>query len=84
MCVHVCVYGGGLGGCEEEEEIVLKNAPLIFNRGARKDITDILFCGIHLPLKHFIAFYLSSAVKRVRVCVCAPLREWTQMSSLIV
>lgn len=67
MCV--CIGGGIRGGCEEEEEVVLKNAPLIFNRGARKDIADLLFCRIHLHLKHFIDFYLSSAVKRACMCV---------------
>lgn len=89
MCVCMHVWGGR-GGClgdsEEEEEVVLKNAPLIVNRGARKDISDLLFFRIHLHLKNIIAFYLSSAVKCACVCVrvCAPLHKRTQMSSLIV
>lgn len=74
---------GGFGGGGEEEEVVLKNAPLIFNRGVRKDIPDLLFRRIHLHLKHSIAF---SYRRTFNLCVCvhAPLSKWTQMSSLIV
>lgn len=51
-----------MGGADfsggEEEEVVLKNAALIFNRGARKDIPDLLFHRIHLHAKHSIALVI--------------------------
>lgn len=81
MCV--CVGGVGDGGGEEEEEVVLKNDPLIFNRGIRKDIPDLLFHRFHLHLKHSIAFGYS-LMFNLCVCACALLSKWTQMSSLIV
>lgn len=65
MCVCVCVWGEVLSDCEEEEKVVLKNAPLIFDRGAGK---DLLFCRIRLPLKNFIAFIYHLLLN---VCVCA-------------
>lgn len=75
------VGGGGGGG--EEEEVVLKNAPLIFNRGVRKDIPDLLFPRIHLHLKQSIAFRYRLTFN-LCVSACAPLSKWTRMSSLIV
>lgn len=50
--------GGGVGGSGGEEEVVLKTAPLIFNRGVRKDIPDLLFHIIHLHAKHSIALVI--------------------------
>ena len=68
----------------EEEDVVLKPATLIFNRGVIKGIPDLLFHRIHLHAKHSIAL----AIIWHLICVCArarrPCSKRTQMSSLIV
>lgn len=79
-CEGVFFFFGGDGG---EEEVFLKNAPLIFNREIRKAIPEPLFGIIHLHAKYSIAF---SYCQMFNFCVCvhAPLSNWPKMSSLTV
>lgn len=58
-------FFGGYGG---EEEVFLKNAPLIFNGEIRKAIPEPLFGIIHLHAKYSIAF---SYCQMFNFCVCA-------------